>query len=100
MEVPYRVEERQSRMVVLAMQDIAKGTLIRKISPGVNTKPIKGQTMFCQYIDSLQYDDEKVEWVHRCYGLNGTFHELIDDSRHMNHGKLGECNISRGQGIH
>ena len=100
MEVLYHVEIRKSKRSIFATKDIATGTIVRKIVPGVNTQPIKGQTMFCQFLNSIDSDEEKVEWINRCFDVRGTLHEVIDDSKHINHGNSRQCNISRGTGIH
>ena len=99
MEVLYHIEKRKSTTGIFATKDIAKGTLVRKIIPGVNTHPIKGQKIFCQYLSSIKSDEEKVEWINHCFDLDGTLHEVIDDSKHINHGNTRDCNISRGTGI-
>ena len=98
MEVSYNIKSMQCRKGIFAARDIAKGTLVRKIGDGVNTVPISGQKHFCQLLNSLGSEVEKVKWIHHCYDVNGTLHEIIDDSQHIHHENGEKCNIARSKG--
>ena len=98
MEVPFHLESLNCRKGIFATRDIAKGTLVRKIVCGLNAVPISGQKHFCQLLNSMESEDEKVKWIHHCYDIDGTLHEIIDDSQHIHHENGEKCNISRFKG--
>jgi len=98
MEVSYNIKSMQCRKGIFAARDIAKGTLVREIGEGVNTVPISGQKHFYQLLNSLGSEVEKVKWIHHCYDVNGTLHEIIDDSQHIHHENGEKCNIARSKG--
>ena len=98
MEVPYVLETIENRKRILATKDISKGTLVRKLVPGVQTVPITGQKHFRQLLQSLKFDDEKVRFIDHCYNIDDMLHEVIDDSKHIRH-DLGQLsNIARLKG--
>ena len=98
MEVPYILESIESRKRILATRDISKGTLVRKLVPGVQTVPISGQKHFRQLLQSLKFDDEKVRFIDYCYNIDDTLHEIIDDSKHIRHDHGQLSNIARLKG--
>ena len=98
MEVPYVLEYIENRKRILATKDISKGTLVRKLIPGVHTVPISGQKHYRQLLQSLKFDDEKVRFIDHCYDIDDTIHEVIDDSKHIRHDHGQLSNIVRLKG--
>ena len=98
MEVPYVLESIENRKRLLATRDVLKGTLVRKLVPGVQTVPITGQKHFRQLLQSLNFDDEKVRFLDHCYNIDDTLHEVIDDSQHIRHDHGQLSNIARLKG--
>ena len=98
MEVPYILESIENRKRILATRDISKGTLVRKLVPGVHTVPISGQKHFCQLLQSLKFDEEKVRFIDHCYDIDDKLHEVMDDSKHIRHEHGQLSNIARLKG--
>ena len=98
MEVLYDTHSLDGRKWLIATKDIAKGTLIRNIIPGVDTVPINGQKHLCHILSSLEFEDEKIDLIHHFFDINGMLHEIIDDSQNICHENSEKSNIARSKG--
>ena len=98
MEVLYRTQSLDGRKRLIATKDIANGSLIRNIVPGVDTVPISGQKHLSHILYSLKSEDEKIDLLHHCFDINGTLHEISDDSQCICHESSEKSNIARSKG--
>ena len=98
MEVLYNTHSLDGRKRLIATKDIAKGTLIRNIIPGVDTAPINGQKHLSHILNSFESEDEKIDLIHHCFDINGMLQEIIGDSQHIRHESSEKSNIARSKG--
>ena len=62
----------------IAMEDVAKGTLVWKCKPGVNVRQFKGEKAVRKHIDSLKNFEARKDWLVHAYMDHDKLNEILE----------------------